>query len=479
MSHPRPRKNLRRILRSSIITVLLVAGLTVLLAIRHADDLVRYSMMNRLCSSDPAKRDSAVMYVIAHINEPATLDRAKSMLDGADDACFDNIVRALAAAGAWGPGVGRPWLRYLSHRVDSGIAIQRSAIAVELGKTLWQRRPYHDDPSIPPLIEKLMIDKEPDVRFNALSAAACLPEPQRSKLLEQAASDPEAVIADHANIMLKLLAGEPPVAPGPDAPAATANEMVKRLAALESMPTNSTRIEITPDMPDLIRLQAVRVSQTAMPDDLRRVFNADQPTTRDLAVLTAIDRFTPDQCRELAKELIMSFEDNSRMAGAMLGGMVEPDDDLMKFLKLRAEKSESWIVQQHYNLALLMQGQTVDKFDPVSLLAQPKVPRTTITMALLYLGNLEGADWMFNPFGDPPVALELLFDQLRYWPVVHHFLPGAPKFNCYAAPELERQQVDVLRDWYLLMRPGLRFDTKTHTFAAPIAGAAPVPENRP
>lgn len=466
MTHTKHRTGLRRFLIGSILSVLVAAGITVLAAIYFTDDIVRWTMLGRLCSDDTQTRQQAISYVVRNQEDPAVVAGVTAMLDGADDACFDTLVSTLSAIGAWGPNVGKAWVRYLQRRVDSGVPVQRASIAVDIGRILWQRGPYRDDPRIRSLVEKLLHDEDADVRFNALSAAAVLDEPLRRQYVAAMVDDPVDIIARHARIMLDLI--DHPIqpdaaAPSPDA-LAEASDTVKRLAQLESMATNSVPVAIAPDMPDLIRLQAVRVSTAAEPDDLLRVFESDQPTTRDLACLIALKRFTPEQCRELAKQLIGSFVDNQRLAGAILGGMVPPDEDLMRFMHIRAEQGGHWVMAQHYHLGLMMQGETVTGFDPVMLLANQKMPRTTVTMALMHMGRLQGVDWLLNPLGEPPVALHLLFDQLRYWPVIRRYLPGAPPFSMWVDVQAQKRQIDVIRDWYLIYRPGLRFDPQAKAF---------------
>ena len=466
MTHTHQRTGLRRFLIGSILSVLLAAGITVMAAIYFTNDLVRWTMLGRLCSDDELTRQQAISYVVRNQEDPAVVDGVINMLDEADDECFDTLVSTLSAIGAWGPKVGKAWLRYLEQRVDSGIPIQRASIAVDIARIGWLRGPHHDDPLIATLVEKLLADEDADVRFNALSAAAVLNEPLRRKFISVMVDDPSDAIARHARIMLDLI--DHPTRPAPSMPSpeslTAASDIVKRLAQLESMATGSVPLPITSDMPDLIRLQSVRVSTTAEPDDLLRVFESDQPTTRDLACLIALQRFTPEQCRELAKQLAASFVDNQRMAGAILGGMVPPDDDLLRFMHIRAEQGGNWVMAQHYHLGLMLQGESVEGFDPVMLLANQKMPRTTVTMVLMHMGRLEGVDWLLNPLGEPPVALHLLFDQLRYWPVLKQYLPGAPPFSMWVDVDAQKQQLDVIRDWYLIYRPSLRFDPQAHVF---------------
>jgi hypothetical protein len=57
-----------------------------------------------------------------------------------------------------------------------------------------------------------------------------------------------------------------------------------------------------------------------------------------------------------------------------------------------------------------------------------------------------------------------LFDQLRFWPVLKRYLPGAPPFSMWVDGETQKQQVDILRDWYLIYRPSLQFNPQAKAF---------------
>ncbi len=475
-------RNIRRFVIVSVISASLLALVTVLWAVGNSDAVIRYWMMRRLCSESVEKRQVAVNYVVRQIvgedpdnprdeNDPqrlATLARARQMLEAADDACFQNIVHALAAAGVWGDNFGDHWVRYLVLRSQQVGETQRTYIAVEIGKLLWRRETVATPPVVA-TIERLLADEAADVRLNALSAAAAVDVASiRLRLLNIAAQDPEPEIARHARIMLGLLGvGEmprPESMPAEPPPPADALDVVKRLAELEAMATNSTELPITPDMPYLIRLHAVRVSQLAEPGDLVRVFEAEQPTLRDLAAHVAVQRFTPEPLVPLALELIDGFDNNSRMGGAILAGLLPRNEKLIERLRYRAEHATDWIVKQHMHLGLVMQGEQVAQFDPAMLLLHRSVPPTTVMLALLHTGRLDGLDWLLNPFGQAPVSLPLLLDQFRYEPVLRRYVPQLPQFWIWADPKVQAYQADVIRDWYLLRRPALVFDAQRKIF---------------
>jgi hypothetical protein len=87
------------------------------------------------------------------------------------------------------------------------------------------------------------------------------------------------------------------------------------------------------------------------------------------------------------------------------------------------------------------------------LLLRPDLPTTTILLAMLANGRTAALDYLLNPAGEEHLPLAQLFDQSRWWYVLRRFLPtDAPPFWVWADADLERFQIDVLRDWYLLNR---------------------------
>jgi hypothetical protein len=194
------------------------------------------------------------------------------------------------------------------------------------------------------------------------------------------------------------------------------------------------------------------------------LFEAEQPTLRDLAAHIARERFTPQQLQPLALDLIDGFDNNGRMGGAILAGLLPRNEKLVERLRYRAEYATDWIVKQHMHMGLVMQGQTVEQFDPAMLLLHRSVPPTTVMLSLLHSGRLDGIDWLLNPFGQSPVSLPLLLDQFRYEPVLRRYLPQMPPFWIWADPKVQAFQADVIRDWYLLRRPALVFDAERKVF---------------
>lgn len=439
--------------------------ITVVAIFHNRATLARWYYMAKLASAEDEQAIRGVNYLARHVDDPLVMDHARRLMRDGDDRTFDRVVLALSSAGTWGPNVADGWLRHLAGRIDSPDAKQRSAIAVELGKIAWLKRPGADDPRLLRTVQKLIADPDASVRLNALSAAACLKGDPRMKMVRSAAKDSEQVVARHATIMLQLLTNAVPSEESPALPA-EANSTLRQLAKLEIMPAKSAEMTIAADAAPMIRLQTVRVSRTSQPADLMPVFDAPESTLRDLACLAALERFTADQCRELAKDLIASFSAPQRKAGAILGGMVQKDGKLLELMRYRAGQSEDWVVQQHYKLGLWMQGHAAPGFDPAALLANEKMERTTLILALLHMGRLEGMDWLLNPFGSPPVDLRVALVTARFGHVMARYLP-APSIGYWADAKVQLLQVDRLRDWHLIHRPDLAFDSKQRRFFIP------------
>jgi len=472
------RRRIKTFVIGMCVSAMVAALATVMLAFIFREDVVRWTRFAQLHSDDAATRRTSLAWIVGRMDDERVVEAVDALLsETQDEALFDELVAALADKGHWSPKFEKPWVRYLIRRSGQVGPSQRAAIAAEFAAMMWDKRPYHDEPRIAEAVERLLRDEDENVRLNALTAAALLPGAERHELIGIVAEDANPTVRQHARIMLALLEGRAPTPEGapesPPPPPEDADEAVKRLAALEAAAPASLAIELTDDMPPLLRLYAVRASKSAEPSDLLPVFDAALHPMRDLAVVVARERFDHAQRAALALELVRSFDDHWRWSGAMLIGSLPTDrvtPELRKWLDVHTEHADSWVTLQHFQLARLMLGETVEPFDPATLLVQSKMPRTTTTMALLELGRLDGLDWLINPIGEPGVgdaeALRLLLNQARYEPVLRRYLPELPPLWFYAEVDVQRYQVDVIRNWYLLNRSELRFDRATRTFAA-------------
>lgn len=470
-SNPRRRPRRWLAVLALTLTVALAAGAAA--GIFLTDELVRYTFMRRLCSDDPQKQQTGIGYLARHADDPAVLAHARRMLADADADCFEAIVTALDAGGAWGPQFGSSYLRYLDRRLPEASADERAGVAVALARIVFNQRPGHDDARLLELIDTLLTDDDPKVRLNALTAAATLPPAKHEPRIAALTDDAEPAVAARAHRMISPLTTAAPAAdPG------TLAEPLRRLFELEQLATNSVpgSPELSRATPPLIRLHLVRTRTDADPLDMLSVFRSEQPTLRDLATIVARQRFDDEQLKPLARELIASFAEPHRRAGVILAAMLPPDDELHRMIRTRFDHATDWLSKQHYRLALWMIDELDDaNFDPANLLLRREFPRTTLITAMLHHGDLRGLDWLLGPIGEPgvgsPAALRLLMDTARYHVVLAHYLPDAPPFDPWADRDAQLDRIAAIRDWYLMHRNALTFDAATHTFDLPDASA--------
>lgn len=455
---PKPRRHRAVAWLLLSLTVMLTLGSAV--AIFFTEDFVRLTFMYRLCSDDPQKRQYAVGYLARHVDDEQVMNHARQLMTTAEDKCFQAIVAGLDAGGVWGPEFGSAYVRHLTMRLPEATESQRAGIAVALARIVYQRQRGHDDERMQDAIDMLLTDDFPKVRLNGLSLAAVLPEPTRSEHLTALRGDPAPAVADRAQLLLKLLSS-PAAGPRTEPETDDREGVMRRLYELEVL--DDASVAGSPDLergtPLLIRLHLVRVSRDADPLDLLPVFQAEQPTLRELATVIALRRFEPDELKVLARELIGSFNEPHRWSGVILAALLPHDDELQSMVRTRFENTSEWVAKQHYRLALHMMGELDEPFDPVNLLLHREMPRSTVIMALLQLGELEGLDWLLNPLGQPGTGsaqgLRVLMDTGRYHVVLAHFLPDMPRFNPWAEPNEQMQQIDTIREWYLLHRHDL------------------------
>ena len=223
------------------------------------------------------------------------------------------------------------------------------------------------------------------------------------------------------------------------------------LAAIESPRLSIRDLPINEwvDVPDVLRIMAVRAVAAPSPDDLFPVFASEESTIRDLACVVAAERFTPEQNAGLVKRALTDFNDNAKMTGAILAGLTGQN---IAFLGERQTKEDQWLVKQVMSLGLWMQGKAPGMNETsIALLTRDDMPRSTLLLAMIHCKLPQGKEYLFNPRGEPSLNLRQLFDQNRWWPALRRYLsPDAPPFWIWADTDLTQFQVDVLRDWYLI-----------------------------
>ncbi len=201
----------------STLVVLTLMVPTAYLAMPH---IYRWRMLSGLHSRDESRLTQSLNFVATRAaKDERVLHGAVDRLGSADDAHFSLIATALEAAACWDRAtVGdAAWLRWLGSVAASPQESSRIAAAqrlAELNDTPLRER-------LVATLRKLAEDASPDVRFNALIAAAELasfnPGDGLAAIIEQRTDDAEPLIARHALLLLPPggagMPGEPIAAP--------------------------------------------------------------------------------------------------------------------------------------------------------------------------------------------------------------------------------------------------------------------------
>ncbi|MEX1016783.1 MAG: hypothetical protein WDZ31_08550 [Phycisphaeraceae bacterium] len=287
-----------------------------------------------------------------------------------------------------------------------------------------------------------------------LAEARHSPDAQTIDRVELAARHRIAAFAPYTVLHEPALDDEPGVNP----------EVLRELAALE-------RRWLEPDawapvarewagpLPDMLRLVYVATMAEPAVDDLLPLLSHDEPAMRDLACVVAVERFDDATLEPVIGELLVDYHDAAKMSGAMLSGMTGLQTAL---LRDRAGRQHDWAMAQMMRLGLWMQGELPAMSGQAAwLLGREELPRTSVLLAMLEAGpgsRRAAWDYLLAPQGEPAMDLVRLFDHYRWWYVARRRLPGgvadAPPFWWWADREVQRFQVDVLRNWYLLQRHG-------------------------
>jgi len=175
------------------------------MAIPH---LVRYLNVSRLTSDDLAERELGLNYLIrTGPQDPRVAQAAIHRLDVPDRDNFVQIVAALDRAGLWSRDnvPARAWLRWLAVLAsddDPEAKIIAGQHAAELHQLVGEKK-------LDELLTTLLSDDNAEVRYNALIAVGRLwgqtqHEIELLPLLVQATQDDDAVVAQHAWVLIGL-----------------------------------------------------------------------------------------------------------------------------------------------------------------------------------------------------------------------------------------------------------------------------------
>ena len=154
------------------LSVVLVLSALVPIAYVVTPHVDRYLRLEKLTSADIGERELALNYVIRRAGEDPAVAAGRCARLGAarDDETFLQIASALDRAGVWRRGTATDdhWLRWIDilSRDDTETA---RVMAAQLVATMYAAA---DDPRVRDVLERLADDPLPDVRFNAMAAAA-------------------------------------------------------------------------------------------------------------------------------------------------------------------------------------------------------------------------------------------------------------------------------------------------------------------
>jgi hypothetical protein len=228
------------------------------------------------------------------------------------------------------------------------------------------------------------------------------------------------------------------------------------LASLEGMfPGALNGARPTSEMPDAFKLALLRASGTIQESDIYPLLSHDAAYIRDQACIIAWQNMPKEAQSNLVAKLLKDYNDNAKMSGGFLAGLTNTQSEL---LARRARDEDVWAVQQILRLGLFMQAPgyparpySQDHDNLRALLMRPDLPRSTITLGLLFKHDDGPLEFLFNPKGEPYLPLVEMFDDKRWWHALQPFMPqGMPGFEVWADPGLMAFQIDLMRNWYLV-----------------------------
>ncbi len=328
------------------------------------------------------------------------------------------VVDALQTAGCWTRDYipDMAWLRWIMALAESP-GVEAPSYAVQLlAEHSDLAGNWHYQASFLLLTEH----NEPDVRYNALCAAAELAGsgkvPYAIDLVKRLTRDDNPVVAYHADLyayLLKIPGSSPP-------------------GWLDELPVTSSD-------------QAFSLEQ------IRNLLSSAHAPLRDVGCVLAVRDLTKDQLSDLIQQLLKSEDTNQVFSGAILSGMTGLHrDDLKHVLTSQDEWSHAAVIR----LGRWMQGPVTEPdFRPEVLLARSDVPRSTVILALLHAGDPLAWEALLNPKGEAPDDLLTLLTDFGWWRVLNTYLPeDAPHWHPTDDPVLQQRQIDFLRDWLIVSR---------------------------
>jgi hypothetical protein len=233
-------------------------------------------------------------------------------------------------------------------------------------------------------------------------------------------------------------------------------------------------LPVPSDFGAALRLAALRAVTKPQPADFIPVLISEVEHIRDAACIIAIERLTKEQIAQLVRMLwrapspddkpdtpVYRFNHYAKMSGAILCGLTGVESQLLQ-QSVQDFSKTTWPVTQVMQIALWMQDLPTPTIKDIDthvehLLLHDQMPTSTVLLALLHKRKALALDYLLTPRGDLNEDLFTLVDRFRWWTVLKHYLPkDAPPFWVWADPDLQRFQLEVLRDWYVIHRYEMR-----------------------
>lgn len=197
-------------------------------------------------------------------------------------------------------------------------------------------------------------------------------------------------------------------------------------------------------------------------DMLQPLFSHEDSRVRDAACVVAAQHFREAQNEALIRELLIDFNDEARLSGAMLAGLtgLQPSHQpssgpaIEDLLLERSQNEARRPVRQMMRLGLWMQGRLTELADDAPLLlAREDLPTSTVLLALLHRKRNEALDYLLTPRREESYPLREWLCEYQWSRVLARCLPvQAPRVELDAPADLQQFQIDVLRNWWLIKR---------------------------
>jgi len=249
-------------------------------------------------------------------------------------------------------------------------------------------------------------------------------------------------------------------------------------------------LEPTTDWPGVAILSASILKDDEPPTLYQEAFSADEPVTRDLAVMAAIDSadtatFMDEQLRSHKPEAVLASALLAGMTGArpqFLKGDVSQDTAFTELLAMSdaqltdlglrridalttlldiaetaPDRDDRYEQIALLKLALWMRGDLGDEFIPEAeaMLEDDRLPTSTVLMCLLHMQRPAALYYLFDNPDNPAGGLDLydLFVNQRWYHVFRRLVPDRDlDLWLWGDPGAQSFQFEVMRQWVQVNR---------------------------